>query len=424
MEKYWINIQNSFSGYWNCTITRRLLITGMTGFYFATLFLSSCKNGNSDIKQMAGQDTIPLTKHWEMPIPQQEIPAGLVSISAVSCSACHKEIYDEWKQSTHAVAFQDLQFQSEWKKDDILTCLNCHTPLQNQQEFIVKGLIDGDYKTPVIETNPHFDKNLQLESITCATCHIRDGSVIGAIGNTNAPHKTIKDVEFLSEKLCISCHNVIDELNPVLVCTFETGDEWGNNWARKSGKTCISCHMPEIERPIFTEMENRKSHFHDFPGSGIPKFFDMKANALESLEIKESTVDTLYSVGKTLDYQLKVKNSFAGHSVPTGDPERFFLITLNLADAKGNIFKKEEHRIGEKWQWYPVAKKLSDNNLKPLEERTYGFRYDFKKQSVLTFTVEITKHRMTEENAKNNAILGKYPLFIEVFQKRYTIKAN
>ncbi len=424
MEKYWNQIQDSFGYYWNYLINRRHIIVCVTGFYLSILFFTSCKNGNSDIKQRVGKDTIPLTKHWEMPIPQQEIPAGLVSISAVSCGVCHQEIYDEWKQSTHAVAFQDLQFQAEWKKDKILTCLNCHTPLQNQQEFIVKGLINGDYKTPVKELNPHFDKNLQLESITCATCHVRSGNVIGIIGNSNTSHKTIKDVEFLSEKLCVSCHNVIDELNPVLVCTFETGEEWGDNWAKRSGKTCISCHMPEIERPIFPGLENRKSHFHDFPGSGIPKFFDMKAKQLESLVIKESTVYTIYSVGKTLDYSLKVKNGFAGHSVPTGDPERFFLITFRLADDEGNILKKEEHRIGEEWQWYPVAKKLSDNNLKPLEERAYVFKYDIKKQGALTFTVEITKHRMTEENAKHNAILGKYPLFIEVFQKRYNIKAQ
>ena len=110
----------------------------------------------------------PLTKHWETPIPHQEVPHGLVSLSARDCGECHIEIYKEWKQSTHAIAFQDLQFQSEWKKDNVTVCLNCHTPLQNQQEFIVTGLLNGDYKTPVKTPNPNFDKALQLESITCA----------------------------------------------------------------------------------------------------------------------------------------------------------------------------------------------------------------------------------------------------------------
>ena len=394
-----------------------LIISGLLAIHFF-LLLPNC---NEAPKEKTTGDIVPLTKHWKKAIAHQEIPTGLSSISAASCGACHQEIYQEWKKSTHAGAFQDLQFQAEWKKDDVLTCLNCHTPLQNQQEFIVKGLINGDYKTPLKEPNPRFDKKLQLESITCATCHVRDGNIIGTIGTKNAPHKTVKDLKFLSEKLCTSCHNVVDELNPVLVCTFETGDEWDKNWAKKSGKTCISCHMPEIERPIFSGMEKRLSHFHDFPGSGIPKFFDMEAKKLEGLEFTESSVKKVYSVGEKIVYSLKVKNSFAGHSVPTGDPERFFLVSFRLVDKQGNIFSEEQHRIGEEWQWYPVAKKLSDNNLKPLEERMYTFDYDIKKQGILTFTVEITKYRMTEENAKRNGILGKYPLSIDVFKKKYNV---
>jgi len=402
-------------------IRKSHIVIGIVVCYLSIVFYSSCINGGTENQQIVVQDTIPLTKHWESPIPHQEIPEGLSSISAASCGSCHQEIYDEWKQSTHAVAFQDLQFQAEWKKDNIITCLNCHTPLQNQQEFIVKGLINGDYKTPLKQRNPHFDKALQLESITCATCHVRDGNVIGTMGTTNAPHKTLKDVKLLSEKLCVSCHNVVDELNPVLVCTFETGDEWDNNWAKKEGKTCISCHMPETERPIFPGMANRKSHFHSFPGSGIPKFFDMKAESLKSMEIHEGEIKKTYSVGEIIGYSLKVKNRFAGHSIPTGDPERYFLVTFHLLDSQGNTIQIEEHRIGEKWQWYPVAKKLSDNNFKPLEERTYTFNHSIKRQGAFTFKVEITKHRMTEENAKNHDILGKYPLSVEVFKKQYNL---
>lgn len=401
------------------TIRKNHIVAGIMASFLTLLIYSSCNHQKSETEQTTAHDTIPLTKHWESPIPHQEIPKGLISISATSCGSCHQDIYNEWKQSTHAVAFQDLQFQAELKKDNLLTCLNCHTPLQNQQEFIVKGFINGDYKTPLKEANPNFDKALQLESITCASCHVRDGHVIGTIGNTNAPHKTIKDVELLSQQLCVSCHNVVDELNPVLVCTFETGDEWANNWARKDGKSCISCHMPETERPLVPGMGNRKSHFHQFPGSGIPKFFDMEAERLESMEINGSEINKTYSVGETIVYEFEIKNSFAGHSIPTGDPERYFLITFHLLDSQGDTVRKEIHRIGEKWQWHPVAKKISDNNLKPLEERTYTFNSTIDRKGVFTLVAEITKHRMTEENAKHHEILGKYPLSIKVFKKQY-----
>jgi len=380
---------------------------------------------NSDRNRINQRDdTTALTKHWEKAIPHQEIPEGLESISAKSCGSCHREVYDEWKQSTHSVAYKDLQFRAEMKKDNILTCLNCHTPLQNQQEFIVKGIVNGDYRKPWKVPNPQFDETLQLEGITCATCHVRNGSVIGTSGTDKAPHKTVKDIEFLSEELCVGCHNVADKIDPALVCSFETGDEWINNWATKRGLNCITCHMPQTQRNTAADMSSASLHSHNFPGSGIPKFFDMKVKRLEGLEISEDDIKPDFTVGERLSYVLKVKNKFAGHSVPTGDPERFILITFRLTDSEGNILKKKNYRIGEKWQWHPVARKLFDNNLKPLEERPYKFEYIIREKGAMTLSIEITKHRMTEKNAEYDGILGEYPLFIETFKKNIQLLAD
>ncbi|MBK7438488.1 MAG: hypothetical protein IPI77_17360 [Saprospiraceae bacterium] len=86
--------------------------------------------------------------------------------------------------------------------------------MQNQQEYIIQGLIDGDIYKPVKTINDHFDKSLQSEGITCASCHVRDGAIIGPHGSDKAPHKTIKDTIFLSEQLCIGCHNASAVLTP------------------------------------------------------------------------------------------------------------------------------------------------------------------------------------------------------------------
>lgn len=398
-------------------------VLGIIGVFVVVLALSDCTDSiDNNENNLAEQDTVPLTKHWEKAIPNQNVPEGLTSLKAEDCGNCHREIYEEWKLSTHALAFKDMQFQAEWEKDDIYACLNCHTPLQNQQKFIVSGLINGDYKNPLKKTNPKFDKALQLEGITCASCHVRNGNVIGTIGSTNAPHKIVKDVEFLSESLCISCHNVVDEMTPVLACSFETGDEWKDNWAIEKGKNCISCHMPEKQRPLVTGYEERSSHSHAIPGSGIPKEFGMDINGLEGLEIKADSLKNYYSPGDQLNYALSLKNSFAGHKVPTGDPERFFLIRFTLKNAKGNTLEKMKYRIGEKWQWHPEAKKLSDNNLKPLEERTFDFSFQVPDKKGMTLGVEVTKHRMTKENAETMGILHEYPLSIEVFEKQHEIK--
>ncbi|MBL0109568.1 MAG: hypothetical protein IPP42_01350 [Saprospiraceae bacterium] len=125
--------------------------------------------------------------------------------------------------------------------------------MQNQQEYIIQGLIDGDIYKPVKTINDHFDKSLQSEGITCASCHVRDGAIIGPHGSDKAPHKTIKDTIFLSEQLCIGCHNASAVLTPTLACTFETGDEWkaGPYWGKRN---CISCHMDTTHREIALAM--------------------------------------------------------------------------------------------------------------------------------------------------------------------------
>lgn len=370
------------------------------------------------------QDIQPLTKSWEKVVPHQEVPEGLTALNAAYCGTCHRDHYDEWQQSTHAHAWTDLQFQAEIKKESSpFMCINCHIPLQNQQEYIVEGLIDGDIYQPVKVENPNFDYELQQEGITCASCHVRDGAIIGTIGSDKAPHKVVKNPTFLSETLCISCHNANAELTTTLVCTFETGDEW------KAGpyfeeKNCISCHMEPIERPLMAGLDKRLSHRHFFAGSGIPKFDTVTTQILNGLGFYSTAPKTNYQSNDTIQYVLTVKNEFAGHRVPTGDPERFFLINFDLTNAAGDTLAAEENRIGEKWEWYPKAKKLADNNLNPLEERSYHFSYLPKKQEELFLSVNVTKHRLDKKSAAYNKLGDNYPLFIKIFEEKYTINVQ
>lgn len=387
-----------------------------------SVLLLSCKQGK--IEEHQEEVVVQLSKHWEKPVSYQEVPEGLTSLSAASCGSCHRDHYEEWKTSTHAVAWQDPQFQKELQKENIFACLNCHIPLENQQEYIVKGKIGGDYKRPVRVKNPRFDSKLMDESITCAVCHVRDGAVIGSMGTGKAPHKTVKDPVFLSETLCMSCHNVAEVLNPTLVCTFETGDEWTGNWANKDGKNCISCHMPTTEREWFPGMPKRSSHFHNFPGSGIPKLMGMKVSGLNGLAIREDLLKSNFRKGEAIAYSIILKNEHAGHRLPTGDPERYFLVSIQLIANDGQVIHEQIGRIGEKWKWYPKAKKLDDNNLNPKEERRFDFSYVAAKSGKYKLNVKVSKHRMTEETAKYHDLLGKYPLSIDVYSKTYSIQVR
>ena len=386
----------------------------LTGGYFLLILslLISCE---------AEKPIQPPTRTWETPIPHQTIPEGLESISAESCGTCHVDHYNEWKTSTHSVALQDMQFQEEFKKDSIFTCLNCHTPLQNQLEYIVTGYVEGDYKQEVKIPNPDFDPVLQQESITCATCHIRDGQVIGPNETSHATHKTVKRPEILSHQICISCHNASAVINPTLVCTFETGEEWENSWAHDEEQTCVDCHMPETERSIFQGMPVKKSRFHNFAGSGIPKFPEMEPQELKGLLITESLISAKYAAGDSLKATITLKNDQAGHNIPTGDPERYIIISFKLMNPDSSIVAEKQYRIGEVWDWYPEAKKVSDNNLKPKEERELLFAYMLTEPGEYVLQKDVWKYRMSEENAKYHHLLGKYPLRMSLSHQFATI---
>jgi nitrate reductase cytochrome c-type subunit len=366
----------------------------------------------------------PLTESWEKVVPYQEIPQGLASLSAQECGVCHKDHYAEWKQSTHANAWTDLQFQSELKKESSpFFCINCHIPLENQQEYLVEGTIGGDIYQPVRTKNPRWDKNLQQEGITCAACHVRDNAIVGPTGSKKAPHKTIKDPGHLSESLCINCHNANAVITETLSCSFETGDEWREG-PFKNSKNCIACHMEEVNRPLVAGYKARKSHYHFFAGSGIPKLSTQTTQMLNGLEFYPGELLTSYSTGEAIKYSFKAKNEHAGHRVPTGDPERFINIDFKIVNAKDEVVASKTERIGEKWEWYPKAKKLSDNNFEPKEERTYTFNAKDLKKGSHRLVVEVTKHRMNAETAKYNKLTDDYPLSVSAYRKEYSFSVR
>jgi hypothetical protein len=70
-----------------------------------------------------------------------------------------------------------------------------------------------------------------------------------------------------------------------------------------------------------------------------------------------------YKVGDSIYYTLTLRNTEAGHRVPTGNPERFIMIDFQLKNQDGKIIKEASGRIGEHWEWHPEAKKTDDNNL-------------------------------------------------------------
>ena len=364
---------------------------------------------------------VPLQDNWERAVEQQTIPKGLRSISAKSCGRCHVRQYEEWQYSTHSHAWTDAQFQAELKKESSpFMCINCHIPLQNQQDSIVKGLVDGDIYRPVKEGNPGFDRSLQVEGVTCAVCHVRDGKIIGLTGTEAAPHPVVLDSAFLSERLCISCHNAVAVVTPTLACTFETGDEWkaGPYYGRK---TCIDCHMDTLSRPLVPNYPVHLSHHHYFRGSGIPKSKGAKTKVFNGLDFALSIEPGDSIDSDSVRFSFVVTNAHAGHRVPTGDPERFFALHFEVRDNRGEEVFRRVDRIGEQWEWYPKARKLSDNNLYPGEKRRYSYAVPMPGKRPFVAHIWVEKHRLSEEAANYNHLGEAYPRFITVYDTTFML---
>lgn len=333
-----------------------------------------------------------ITPPFDKPIPHQIIPSGLKGIKAKDCGVCHTEIYQEWEASIHGNAWKDPFFQAYWKKDkQIWVCLNCHTPVENQQEYLIQGLKGEKADRPIQVKNPDFDIQFREEGISCATCHLRNGVIMGPFKEVQAPHPTEYDPKFRTARLCLDCHHVPKEKfmfyrgNP---CNTQV--EWENGPYAKKGMICQDCHMPLIERSLVPGGPIREVRQHLWWGGHQPK---MLQRALQ-VELKSGRMG--YSEGEKARYTLTLINGGAGHKLPTGDPDRYFTVEFNLVNQDGKIVQQSLKTIGRWLIWKPVIFEYYDNRLEPLEKRVFSFSYKVPPTGTkLILEAKVTYHIMT-----------------------------
>ena len=180
--------------------------------------------------------------------------------------------------------------------------------------------------------------------------------------------------------------------------------------------------VPTLSLSNYTKgNDQQKAEFINLLFSGIK---DYGFIILKDHDVSIDLLKKSYSLNDEIVYHLKLKNEFAGHRVPSGDPERFFSILFELRDEKGKVVAQKTDRIGETWEWWPAAKKLADNNLNPNEERTFTFAYKPQAKQKLTLAVKVTKNRLNQESAIYNKLDGRYPLYITVFDEKYEVEVR
>ena len=248
---------------------------------------------------------------------------------------CHTEIHAEWKDRKHGVAWTDPIYQAAMQqKTRPQLCHACHIP--------------GSVLERLGSRPRTRDRHLE-EGITCVSCHKKGNAQQGPYGSDTLAHLCEKNEAFSFEgsvALCASCHSTqIEDVLPVAKDFIDA------DMASK-GKSCIGCHMPEVERQLSISLatgnpvgEMRKGRSHALLGPGDVEFC---ATAFEFAASRRGS-DLVLSI-----------SDMAGHRIP-GLALRTFPVEVRQLDGGGEQLRTDSFVIS------------AENGLQAEETRDFTF---------------------------------------------------
>ncbi len=190
-------------------------------------------------------------------------------LEADSCRRCHLETWGQWHASPHGRALFSLQPRNLSRGEKVRTCLPCHAP----EPVLRTGL--GSPPVPRQER--------RREGVGCTTCHLGREGIASARPGVRGACRPVHEPALVSVELCQSCHNA-----------HNTVDQWrASGWAT-AGVDCRSCHMPGRDHTM--------SGAHD--PAMLRRAVDLQAHLEEG------------------DLVVAIRNSGAGHNVPSGRRSR------------------------------------------------------------------------------------------------------
>ncbi len=264
---------------------------------------------------------------------------GLKSPPSERCRECHRDIYNEWRDSPHAHSFTNVAFKEETNEYQFTFCIGCHAP----------ETIFTDKK---IEPR---SKNL-AEGVNCNSCHLNDCKLSGPTP-AYGPHPIAeKNAFFRTSELCGKCH----------LGTFKA---WQVLHVSGGKKTCQDCHMPAIKRKLIQNDPWQKIHSKR---EGRQHLFSCRTSFDENENsLKLSFIKVTQSKGK-IKGVLELENTDIPHSIPTGDyGYREVVVTIELQDETGRVEDSKRESLF-------VEMKTA---LKYKENRNIPFCFDWSKDS-------------------------------------------
>lgn len=220
-----------------------------------------------------------------------------------TCLPCHAQVVAEWEQSMHAAAFTDPQVRAPGQADNFSKqeCLPCHAPAP----VFGHGIAEGTRTLARVER--------RADGVDCLACHALPGGGVAATrAGLDAPCRPVYRAELSQHVQCAACHDQHD-----------THDEWLVSPAAGRGEDCMSCHMPRLPRAGDEAGAPRAGRSHRFPDGRDREY------ALAGLELVHA-----YDAA-TRALTVRLKNTFAGHNLPTDSRNRALDLVVTLHDARG-----------------------------------------------------------------------------------------
>jgi hypothetical protein len=361
------------------------------------------------------------------------------------CKGCHAIIYTEWEGTMHSNAYRDpfylKEVEAASKDTDGLVdtfCSRCHTPIGVIAEEIPP--IDGTQMSDIAKSG-----------VQCDFCHtvsesagIGGASFVVTPGNTKwGPFKDSKsafhDSEYLElhtqSEFCGMCHEVVHPVNGLVI--DDTYSSWKNGPYAKEDVSCQDCHMTsgitrfEANPGRAGSGAPKREHIslHDIVGGnvfvtelmGAEKEKRLAIERLESAATLSIEVPETASIGDNITINVSVRNSGAGHNIPTGVSEiRQIWIELKVTDYEekeiylsgkldesgnidegtviyNNILGNEQGN--ETIKFWLADRVLSDNRIGPKETVTEEHSFTIPENFKYPINIEATlKYRSAPQS--------------------------
>jgi hypothetical protein len=290
--------------------------------------------------------------------------------AASRCAECHGELFAQWKDSRHARAAKSDLYSRMQRAAPKGECARCHEPLAK--------MVEADHPASGDGVNCDACHTMAAVDVSDDTAVFRlrpeertkYGPLCDAVDHYF--HKMGCSPLHAESQFCAGCHHwSIPVGAEAKVRVLGEYDEWRESAYARKAVSCQDCHMPWNVAPLAAGSAARvNASHHGFSG----ETGDLRKRALT---VRMTVTDN----GEQLRLAILVKNSGAGHYVPTGVPEHRIVLEATALDGSEHEIARAERTYGktlvnEQGQpvfFFSAVKQASDTRIAPGEERSETF---------------------------------------------------